>query len=44
MLAADSWQLTAGYSVTLRDYGLATYMPDFNDLGGAKGRLTPRKP
>ncbi len=35
-------QLTAGYSVTLRDYGLATYMPDFNDLGGAKGRLAPR--
>jgi hypothetical protein len=32
-------QLVAGYHVTLADLGLVTYMPDFDDLGTAKGKL-----
>jgi hypothetical protein len=34
-------QLVAGYHVTLPDYALHAVMPDFNDLGTAKGRATP---
>jgi hypothetical protein len=32
-------QLVAGYHVTLRNYGLVTYMPDFDDIGTAKGKV-----
>jgi hypothetical protein len=31
-------QLVAGYHVTTPDYGLVSYMPDFDDLGSPKGR------
>jgi hypothetical protein len=37
-------QLVAGYHITSPDYGLVSYMPDFNDLGTAKGRIGPVKP
>ncbi len=41
-------QLVAGYHVTSPDYGLVTYMPDFDDLDTPKGRPTappvPREP
>jgi hypothetical protein len=32
-------QLVAGYHITLANYGLVTYMPDFDDLGTARGRI-----
>jgi hypothetical protein len=32
-------QLISGYHVTARNYGLIAYMPDFDDLGSAKGRV-----
>ena len=32
-------QLVAGYHVTMEDYALVTWMPDFNDLGTPKGKL-----
>ncbi len=34
-------QLVAGYHTTSSNYGLVTYMPDFDDLGTPKGRLVP---
>jgi hypothetical protein len=34
-------QLVAGYHTTLPNYALVSYMPDFNDLGTAKGRIAP---
>ena len=37
-------QLVAGYHTTSPNYGLVTYMPDFNDLGTAKGRIGPVTP
>jgi hypothetical protein len=37
-------QLVAGYHTTSPNYGLITYMPDFNDLGTAKGRIGPTTP
>jgi hypothetical protein len=35
--------LVAGYHVTLPNYGLVTYMPDFDDLGTAKGKVAAPK-
>jgi hypothetical protein len=32
-------QLVAGYHITLANYGLVTYMPDFDDIGTAKGKV-----
>ena len=37
-------QLVAGYHTTSPNYGLVAYMPDFNDLGTAKGRIGPVTP
>jgi hypothetical protein len=34
-------QLVAGYHVTSPDYGLVTYLPDFDDLDSAKGHPSP---
>jgi hypothetical protein len=34
-------QLVAGDHVTLPDLGLVAYMPDFDDLGTARGRVVP---
>lgn len=34
-------QLVAGYHVTARNYGLITYMPDFDDVGTPAGVVTP---
>jgi len=34
-------QLVAGYHVTMPNYGLVTWMPDFDDLGTPKGVVTP---
>jgi hypothetical protein len=34
-------QLVAGYHVTLPNYGLVAYMPDFDDLGTPLGRAEP---
>jgi len=31
--------LVAGYHVTLPNYGLITYMPDFDDIGTERGRI-----
>ena len=31
--------LVNGYHVTLPNYGLVTYMPDFDDIGTARGRI-----
>jgi hypothetical protein len=33
--------LVAGYHVTLPNYGLVTYMPDFDDIGMEKGKVGP---
>ena len=35
-------QLVAGYHVTMPDYGLVTWMPDFDDIGTPKGVVTPQ--
>jgi hypothetical protein len=37
-------QLVSGYHVTSKDYGLVAYMPDFDDLGTAKGRPSQPPP
>ncbi len=34
-------QLVAGYHTTLPDYGLSAVMPDYDDLGTPKGRVSP---
>jgi hypothetical protein len=34
-------QLVNGYHVTLADYALVTWMPDFDDIGLPKGKLPP---
>lgn len=34
-------QLVAGYHVTMPNYGLVTWMPDFDDIGTPKGVVTP---
>jgi hypothetical protein len=34
-------QLVAGYHVTTSDYGLITYMPDFEDIGTPAGKVAP---
>ena len=34
-------QLVGGYHVTLGDYALVTWMPDFDDIGSPKAKLPP---
>ena len=34
-------QLVAGYHVTMPDYALVAWMPDFDDLGSPKGKVAP---